>query len=353
MGILVGVTRAEYDPALARLLETRREQGRYPPFVPADPQLRADPRRYWPPARTLVCLALPYPASDGDRPPDGLRGLVARSLAGPDYHRVVEAKIRTVANLLLDAGVRFSYRAWVDAVPPVERALAARAGLGFFGRNSCLVHPELGSWFWLGELALDAELPSSLVPPAQVFPSDPCGSCRRCLEACPTGALVAPYELDPYRCLSYRTQARGVIPREYRPLIGERLMGCDTCQEVCPYNRPRRKERPSSLRWWPLESLLDPGSAEPAAGTALAWRGRGVLARNAAVVLGNGGRPEAVGALAAALERHPSPVVRAHAAWALGRVGTRAAAEALRTAWRRERDDRVRGEIRLALEPGT
>jgi len=237
IGLVVGITRAEYDPDLALLLKTRREQGRYPPFVAADAELRADPRRYWPSARTVVCLAVPYRAGHSDPPSRGFWGLVARSLAGPDYHQVVKAKIDRLVSLMLAAGVRFSHRqAWVDAVPPVERALASKAGLGFFGRNCCLIHPGAGSWFWLGELVLDTELPSSLVPPTRSFPADPCGSCRRCLEACPTGALSAPYELDPYRCLSYWTQARGVIPREYRPLIGNRLMGCDTCQEVCPYN---------------------------------------------------------------------------------------------------------------------
>jgi epoxyqueuosine reductase len=295
-------------------------------------------------------MAVPYPAGDVPAPGEGLWGLVARSLAGPDYHHLVRAELARWAGRLAEAGARFSrWQAWVDSVPVVERWLARKAGLGFFGRNCCLIHPALGSWFWLGELALDADLDPSLLPKVDPVAAT-CGSCRRCLEACPTGALSAPYVLDPHRCLSYWTQAKGIIPRPYRSLMGSRLMGCDTCQEVCPYNQERRAREPASSRWLPLAPLLGSGANKQVVGTALAWRGATVLARNAAVVLGNSGRPEAVELLAPVVRHHPSPVVRAHAAWALGRLGTATALRALKEAERVETEEAVGREIRQALE---
>lgn len=348
---VVGVVRAEAEAPLAALLSERRGQGLYPPFTHPDPAVRADPRRFWPDARTIICVAVPYPAATEPKPP-GLYGLIARSLRGQDYHRLVREKLARLAALLEDAGLApVRWQAWVDGVPPVERALARRAGLGFYGKNCSLIHPALGSWFWLGELALDRELPPSLTPPAPGAEAEACGSCRRCLEACPTKALLAPYKLDPYRCLSYLTQAKGPIPAAYRPLLGHRLFGCDTCQEVCPYNRRpagRLPARGAERAWLPLEPLVLPGSRRLVAGTALAWRGQSLLARNAAVVLGNSGRPEAVGPLQAALA-HPHPLVRGHAAWALGRLATPEAVRALRHALAREKDAAVRSELAAAL----
>ncbi|MGB9919790.1 MAG: tRNA epoxyqueuosine(34) reductase QueG [Moorellales bacterium] len=349
-GVLIGMVSARPDTELATLLEERERQGLDPPFVRAEPALRADPRHCWPAVRTLVCVAILYPAGDGPAPTEGLWGQVARSFAGPDYHRRVRAELARWAERLAGAGAGCSrWQAWVDSVPVVERWLAHRAGLGFFGRNCCLIHPRLGSWFWLGELALDVDLDPRLLPEANSATGD-CGSCRRCLEACPTGALRAPYVLDFRRCLSYWTQAKGIIPRPYRGLMGSRLMGCDTCQEVCPYNQQDRERPPGPSRWLPLGPLLGPGAKKLVAGTALAWRGTTVLARNAAVALGNSRRPEAVELLAPAVRHHPSPVVRAHAAWALGRLGTAAALRVLREAARRETEEMVQQEIRRALE---
>lgn len=349
---LVGVVRAEADAELAALLMRRRAEGLYPPFTHPDPEVRANPRRFWPEVKTVVCVAVPYPACTGKKPP-GLYGLVARSMRGRDYHGLVREKLAALADLLKTAGMgAFTWQAWVDGVPPVERALAKRAGLGFHGKNCSLIHPALGSWFWLGELALDRELPPPLQPPpAAGSEGEGCGSCRRCLEACPTGALLAPYELDPYRCLSYLTQAKGAIPKEYRLLLGPRLFGCDTCQEVCPYNRQVGQVTPveqASPAWLPLAPLVIPGSKRFVAGTALAWRGSTVLARNAAIVLGNSGRPEAVTPLKAALE-HPSPLVRGHAAWALGRLATPEALQALKDALAKEQDLAVQRELEEAL----
>ncbi|MBC7347569.1 MAG: tRNA epoxyqueuosine(34) reductase QueG [Clostridia bacterium] len=351
---VVGVAPVDADAALAVLLARRQRQGIYPPFVSSDPWLRADPRRFWPRAKTVISVAVTYPGRVEEKPSVGLYGLVARSMRGRDYHRLVKEKLAALAALLASEIGTFAWQAWVDTAPPVERWLARRAGLGFFGKNCCLIHPDLGSWFWLGELALDRELPPGQRPPAVPARDGECGSCQRCLEACPTGALCAPYELDPYRCLSYLTQARETIPRPYRSLLGLRLFGCDTCQEVCPYNHSPSKSASAPPSWLPLEALLLPDRKRRRllAGTALAWRGGAVLARNAAVVLGNSGRPEAVALLRLALA-HPRPMVRAHAAWGLGRLGTAEAVKALKSALASEEETAVRQEIEAALaDPG-
>ena len=348
---LVGVTEAGADAAVRDLLAVRRASGLVAPFASWEPEMRADPRRFWPEARTIISVAVAYPRVTED-PPPGLYGLVARSLRGPDYHRVVKERLSALAERLRRVLSRpFRWQAWVDSVPAVERFLAWRAGLGFFGKNCCLISPSLGSWFWLGELVLDVE-PEDLSVPPPAFASEvsECGSCGRCLAACPTGALVSPYVLDPSRCLSYLTQAKGPLPKEYRALLGRRLFGCDTCQEVCPYNRGVSEPGDRSAfpgAWLPLEPLLFRGR-EFLAGTALAWRGVSVVARNAAVVLGNLGEPGSVPLLESVL-RHPSVLVRSHAAWALGRVGTRRARAVLARAVYQEPDPSVKQEIEEAL----
>jgi epoxyqueuosine reductase len=226
--------------------------------------------------------------------------------------------------------------------------------LGFTGKNTCLIHPQLGSWLFLGELLLDVEL-----APSTPISGLGCGTCGRCLEACPTGALVAPHVLDARRCISYLTiELRGAIPHDLRPLVGNRVFGCDICQEVCPWQRfARPAEEPTFQAPVPervappllgLIGLDDTAFRQRYRHTPL-WRARrrGLL-RNTAVALGNWGDPRAVPALAQALS-DPEALVRGHAAWALGRIGTRAARAALEAARPREEDPSSRSEIEMAL----
>jgi epoxyqueuosine reductase len=208
----------------------------------------------------------------------------------------------------------------VDAEPVLERALARRAGLGWAGGSSCLVTEAHGPWLILGELLVDVEL-----APAEPGPSR-CGTCARCAAACPTGAIVSPGVVDAGRCVAYLTiEHRGSIPRELRPGLGRWLFGCDACQEACPWGRFARAEAGPAVLATVLDAagflaLDDAGFRAAYRGTALMRAGRTRMARNAAVVLGNLGDPAAAGALTAAL-RDPEPVVRGHAAWALGRLG--------------------------------
>jgi epoxyqueuosine reductase len=266
------------------------------------------------------------------------------------------SRLEALADFIrVETGNLARYRAHVDTGPVLERAYAAQAGIGFVGKNTCLIHPQLGSWLFLGVILVDVDLPrvQDPLPPR-------CGSCTRCIDACPTGALVAPYRLDARRCISYLTiELKGAIPSGLRSLVGDRVFGCDVCQEVCPWQRFARSVgmgpfRPaSSDRVAPLlPDLLvldEAGFRRRFEGSPLLRTGRVRLARNAAVALGNLGDSRAVPALASAL-RGSEPLVRAHAAWALGRISGQEAVRELQSARDQEPDLSVRQELTAALE---
>jgi len=310
-----------------------------------------------PGVRSIVCVGLNY--YPGDLPislqRDPSRGLISNYAWGLDYHDLMTPRLEALAAFITaEAGREVAYRAYVDTGPVLERAYAAEAGLGFIGKNTCLIHPRMGSWLFLGEILLDIALDPT---PEKMNVS--CGTCRRCLDACPTGALVAPYVLNARRCISYLTiELKGPIPRELRPLMGNRIYGCDVCQAVCPWQRfakptPERAflaEGPA--RAAPLLSDLIEMSEEAFRqqyeGTAILRIGRRRLLRNAAVALGNWRDERAVAALVRALTDAES-LVRGHAAWALGRTGGQMAREALEEALQRETELYVQDEIQGAL----
>lgn len=242
-------------------------------------------------------------------------------------------------------------------MPVLERALAAQAGIGFLAKSAMVISPTLGPYLLLAELLTPLELPPDGPSPGS------CGTCTACLDACPTGAIVEPFQVDARQCLSYTTiELRGFIPEGLRSAQEDRFFGCDVCLEVCPFTKRGRAvlggERPPDLRphpvveTWTLVEVLEMSEdqyGEQWVGTALRRATRSGLRRNAAVVLGNQGNPAAVPALRRALE-DPDPIVRGHAAWALGRIG--GASPALDRAHRREADPRVRAEVRRALDVG-
>jgi epoxyqueuosine reductase len=363
---------------------------------------RLDPASRWPGLRTALVVTLRYAddageSSDRDSTADPARGIVARYARGRDYHKVVKKKLLALlAWLESELGHELpAARAYVDTGPVLERELARRAGLGWFGRNTMLLHPRRGSYFFLGTLLTELDL-----EPDAPFDREHCGSCNACVEACPTGALLgrdangAPV-MDARRCISYLTiEHRGAIPRELRPLIGNRVFGCDICQEVCPWNgegmghkaRAGGSSQPRSsggdlafgVRPGPMSDsvarlglpvVADLRPRDPEAPrlvdlmrmTFEAWdafsRGRAVrragyvgFRRNVAVALGNWASPDAVAVLTAALA-DPEPLVRAHAAWALGRVGSLEARAALSSRSSVESEESVRSELAAALGP--
>ncbi|MGD1995410.1 MAG: tRNA epoxyqueuosine(34) reductase QueG [Anaerolineae bacterium] len=316
---------------------------------------REDPKLILPGARAVVCVAVNYypgPAPD----PGPLSGRISNYAWGQNYHNWMLPRLERLAAFIHDeAGGDVRHRAYVDTGPVLERAFAARAGLGFVGKNTCLIHPRVGSWLFLGEVLVDIDLPPSGDPPPPR-----CGTCTRCLDACPTGALTAPYRLDARRCISYLTiELKRAIPLELRPLMGNRVYGCDVCQLVCPW---QRFARPTAVEDFLAASpdravppLLDvmaldeEGFQHRFQASPILRIGRGRLLRNVAVALGNAGDPQALASLTTALE-DPDPVVRGHSAWALGRIGGSEAIDTLEAARERERESTVRRELALALE---
>ena len=279
-------------------------------------------------------------------------GIVSNYAWAGDYHDLLLPRLDQLA-----LHVGGAHRSYVDTGPILERDLAARAGLGFVGKNTNLIHPRLGSWLFLGVLLLTNSLPSAQAEPGAR--QGTCGNCSRCIDACPTGALVEPYLLDAGRCISTLTiEHKGPIPSELRPLIGNRIFGCDICQEVCPWNlrfaRPAEEpafQAPNGTAALPLLDLMaldQEGFRQRFKGSPIQRAKRRGLLRNAAVALGNWGDPRAVPVLARALKDTES-LVRGHAAWALGRIAGSGAQEALIQAMRSEIEPWVREEIAASL----
>ena len=307
------------------------------------------PGELLPGARSIVVVAAPY-ASGQEPSPAPLHGRVARYARGSDYHQLIKARLwQLVGYLRQRSGPDVQARIFVDTGPLAEREAAHRAGLGFYGKNTCLL-TRAGSFLLLGVLLTDL----ALVPDEPMLRD--CGRCRLCLDACPTGALVEPCRLDARRCISYLTiELRGPILPELRSGLGERVFGCDICQEVCPWNHgrgpipwPELSPTPGPGADLDLPDLLGLDDAQFRArfrGTAITRTKRRGLLRNAAVVLANRGDPAAVPALARALASDPDPIVRRHCAWALRQIGGHAADQALASALGSEADEDVRREI--------
>src|SRR5436309_696690 len=309
-------------------------------------EARADPRSRFPWARTAIVAAVPYlPYKDDRGRQAGLVAKVARYAVGRDYHRVLGGRLGALADFMRSEAPGSRTRAYSDTGPVPERELAAGAGLGWFGKNTNLIGPRGNSWLLLGQVLTDLDLP----------PDDPvtdrCGTCTACLDACPTGAIPAPYLVDSTRCISYLTiELRGAIPATQRDGLGDWVFGCDICQEVCPWNRKTAPVEDDAFRPGPhleMKTLadlarIDARSFREALGpTALERPRRRGLVRNALVVAANVSDDEALGA---AEERllDPDPVVRGAAAWALGRAGGAGRRRLLEAARGRETDPAVR-----------
>ena len=313
----------------------------------------SDARAILPGARTAVCIAVPYatPAPKAR----GLRGRVSNYAWSRDYHRRLRPILEAIAHVLDAAAEEEVCAIALDTKPLAERALAASGGLGWVGKHTNLINPELGSFIFLGEVLTTLEL-----PPDQPSRKS-CGSCARCVDACPTGALRGDYTMDATRCISDLTQRTDAIPRAMRPLVGQWVWGCDLCQIACPPTQRATRQAddvnlPDSLETsapdlLALLRLRSGAFARTYRGTAMGWRGAAVLRRNAAVALGNALDRAAVPTMVESLNADPHPLVRGHVAWALGRIGSPEALNALRTRADVEDDASVREEIGEALKP--
>jgi len=286
---------------------------------------RASPGELIPGTLRVISVGLDYGRNDDDEAwatlDDAGRAYVARYALGRDYHKLMRQRLQALAHRIQDEIGPFGHRVFVDSAPVLERALARNAGLGWIGKHTCLIDRDGGSWFFLGEIYIDLPLPIDV--PASAH----CGTCTRCIDVCPTQAIVAPYRLDARRCISYLTiEHEGSIPEELRAPIGNRIFGCDDCQLVCPWNKfAKRSDEPDfrarndldvatlpQLFAWSEQEFLSRTE-----GSAIRRSGHERWLRNIAVALGNApGTPEVTAALVSR-QAHPSDVVREHVAWAL------------------------------------
>ncbi len=354
------VTTADVFPGLAEFLGAHIADGRMAGldwFTPERARFSADPRNLHPTARSILSVGIAYWSVDPGRPDDGVpRGRISRYAWGVDYHRLVKRRLRELHVAIEDeVGHPVEARHLVDTARINERAVAARAGLGWLGKHGGVIVPGHGSWVLLGELVLDLDL-----EPDSPMAKD-CGRCSICIDRCPTGAIVSPGVIDAPLCLSFQTiENRGSIPPAIRPLMGDWVYGCDVCQEVCPYTKAAKPEPDPaflprtvdnaypSLRW--LLQMTQEEFGATYYGTPVPRAKLRGLARNAAVALGNTGTREDLPFLIAALTDHDEPLVRGHAAWALGRVGGMAARKALDQARLSDPDAEVLSEAEAALE---
>jgi epoxyqueuosine reductase len=371
------VTTAEALPETERVIKERiaqRLMDGLPWFTAERAETSCRPDALLSDAQSIIALGMCYlteqPAENADAAP---RGRISRYAWGEDYHEVIKPKLQAFAAWLREyardeMGAEAETRLFVDTGRMVDRAVAQRAGLGWYGKNTNILTKTWGSWIFLAEIVTN--LP--LQPDEPIKTS--CGNCEICLHACPTGALPAPYTLDNRRCISYLTiELRGSIPLELRPLMGNLVFGCDICQAVCPVNilaekrlglrnntnaqliqlRPRAEFRPradtgGAPELIPLLSLTEEQFRERFRHSPIKRAKRRGLLRNVCVALGNSSDQRAVPALIAALH-DAEPLVRGHAAWALGQLGGEQARQALEDALQSEDDAEVQNEIRCAL----
>ena len=349
------ITSAEPFPELAGFMERHIEAGHVEGmdwFTVDRARFSTDVRNLHPHAKSVISVGLAYWSGPAEKPDDVPRGRISRYAWGRDYHRTLKRRLKGLqADLEELAGRSLDTRILVDTARIVERAVAARAGLGWYGKNANLIVPGHGSWVMLGELVTDLDI-------APDIPSEKnCGKCTICIDNCPTHAIVEPYTIHAPHCISYLTiEERGPIPHELRPLMQDWVYGCDVCQEVCPYTGAAKvvdetDMQPASisnqfpcLHW--LLRMTDEEFGQTYFGTPVPRTKRRGLARNAAIALGNIGTEADIPVLALTLREHDEPIVRGHAAWALGRLG--AAAE-IRACTQTESDEYVRQEIDLAL----
>jgi epoxyqueuosine reductase len=321
----VGVADADLSASEPRLLEwlARGWHGDME-YMARHGALRARPAELHPGTLRVISCRMNYSHSEERALPfDGERAYVAKYARGRDYHKLVRSRLQRLCDHIAGEIGPFGYRAFSDSAPVMEVELAARAGLGWRGKHTLLLSRDAGSWFFLGEIYCELPLPPDREQ------TEHCGSCRRCLDVCPTQAIVAPYELDARRCISYLTiEHKGAIPEELRPLIGSRVYGCDDCQLVCPWNRSAPLSEEDDFRTRnglddaTLVELFGWTEAEFDArmrGSAIRRIGFERWLRNIAVGLGNAPASLEVTAALRARRDDPSALVREHVQWALSK----------------------------------
>ncbi|MDF2960414.1 MAG: epoxyqueuosine reductase [Paenibacillus sp.] len=351
----IGISSADPFVELKQILLHHREKGFESGFEEPDLDKRTDPSLSLSEPQSIISIAVAYPSKLGDAPRSekgAYRGILSRSAWGMDYHHVLKNRLQRLEAWILERVPAARLENMVDTGSLVDRAVAERAGIGWIGSNCSVITPEYGSWVYLGEMITNLPLP----PDTPVTES--CGDCTLCIDACPTGALVGPGQLNAQICISFVTQTKGHIEDDnMKEKIGNRLYGCDTCQIVCPKNKgknwthhPELQPDPEQAKplLLPLLEMSNREFKERFGSSAAAWRGRKPIQRNAVLALGHFRDESAVPALIRLLERDERPEIRAAAAWALGRIGGDQSLAALKKGLEAEKDEIVRKEMKKA-----
>lgn len=351
----IGFTSAEPFHALKDILLRHREKGFESGFEEPDIEKRVHPELSFDSPRSIISIAVAYPSKLSNPPrsePGAYRGMISRSSWGSDYHDVLRDRLAKLEAFIAERVPEARLQSMVDTGALVDRAVAERAGIGWSGKNCAVITPEWGSWVYLGEMITNIPFESD------IGIMDQCGDCTICIDACPTGALVGPGQLNSSRCISFITQTKGYVDDEYKRKIGNRLYGCDTCQVVCPKNKgmnwthhPELQPDPEKVKplLIPLLTMSNKDFKEQYGRIAASWRGKKPIQRNAIIALGNFKDRTAVPVLSDLLRSDPRPEIRATAAWALGRIGGEEAFAALTKAAAAEQEPQVKTDIEKAI----
>lgn len=351
----IGFASAEPFQELKHRLLRQQELGYQSGFEESDIEKRTNPQLVLSGTQSIIAIALAYPSKLKDAPQSKRgerRGIFCRASWGQDYHAVLRDRLQKLEQFLQERVPNVQVKSMVDTGELSDRAVAERAGIGWSGKNCAIITPEFGSYVYLGEMLTNLPFPPDT--PLE----EGCGTCNKCIEVCPTGALVQGGQLDSQKCIAFLTQTKGFLAEEYRIKIGNRLYGCDTCQTVCPKNKgidfhlhPEMEANPELVKPL-LKPLLTIGNREfkeKYGYMSGSWRGKKPIQRNAILALAHYKDETAVPDLIAVMKQDPRPVMRGTAAWALGRIGIKEAAEEIEKAKQAEQDEQVLVEMEKGL----
>jgi epoxyqueuosine reductase len=351
----IGFTSANMFEELKQRLIKQQELGYQSGFEESDIEKRVTPVKLLPKASSIISIALAYPSKMKDAPRstrEDRRGIFCRASWGQDYHTVLRDRLSKLEAFLKEKVPDIQVKSMVDTGELSDRAVAERAGIGWSGKNCAIITPEFGSYVYLGEMITNFPFPPDT--PME----DQCGSCRKCLDVCPTGALVQGGQLDSSKCIAFLTQTKGFLPDEYRSKIGNRIYGCDTCQTVCPVNKGKdfhfhKEMEPdpeiAKPKLKPLLTISNREFKEKYGHISGSWRGKKPIQRNAILALAHFKDTTALPDLIKVMHQDPRPVIRGTAAWAIGKIGEKDVEKELTKAYDHEKDEDVKAEITKGL----
>jgi epoxyqueuosine reductase len=352
----IGFASADVFTELKERLRRQQELGYQSGFEEPDIEKRTNPSLLLSGAKSIIAIALAYPSKMKNAPhstKEERRGIFCRASWGKDYHHILRERLQKLEQFILEKVPNAQLKSMVDTGELADRAVAERAGIGWSGKNCSIITPEFGSYVYLGEMITNIPFPPDI--PME----DRCGTCNKCIEVCPTGALVQGGQLNAQRCIAFLTQTKGFLADEFRDKIGNRLYGCDTCQTVCPENKgkdfhlhPEMEPDPeiAKPKLKPLLHISNREFKEKFGYIAGSWRGKKPIQRNAILALAHYKDKTAIPDLLKLLNEDSRPVIRGTAAWALGKIGEKSVISFLEEAKQVEKDEEVLKEIDKGLQ---